>query len=142
MAEVLARLFFLTGDDTYRAHAEGVFRAFSAEGPERLVHAPGCLGAFELLHGAVQIVIVGDPGDSRTRALTEAALDVALAGRILVHLAPGTALPPGHPASGKDQLDGRATAYVCTGTRCGLPVTEAEALRAELSAKTAVGASP
>lgn len=67
---------------------------------------------------------------------------LALAGRILVHLAPGTALPPGHPASGKDQLDGRATAYVCRGTRCGLPVTEAEALRAALSAKTAGGASP
>ena len=139
MAEVLTRLFFLTGDDAYRARAEGVFRAFSAEGPERLVHAPTCLGAFELLQGAVQIVVVGDAEDPGTRALTEAALDVALAGRILVRLAPGADLPPAHPASGKNQLGGRATAYVCTGTRCGLPVIDPEALRAELSARAANG---
>lgn len=139
MAEVLARLFFITGNDAFRVRAEDVIRAFSAEGPERMVHAPICLGTFELLQGAVQIVVVGDAGDPEMRALTETALDVPLAGRILVRLAPGAVLPPAHPASGKDQLGGRATAYVCRGTRCGLPVIEPEALRAELSAMAANG---
>jgi uncharacterized protein len=45
---------------------------------------------------------------------------------------PGAALSRNHPAAGKDQVAGRATAYVCRGPACSLPITEAEALKEEL----------
>ena len=47
----------------------------------------------------------------------------SLPNRALDVIAPGTVLPEGHPARYKDQLDGKATAYVCRGTICSLPVT-------------------
>jgi uncharacterized protein YyaL (SSP411 family) len=47
-------------------------------------------------------------------------------------------LPDGHPATGKTQVadEGRdkATAYVCRGPVCSLPITNAAELVAELSA--------
>jgi uncharacterized protein YyaL (SSP411 family) len=41
-------------------------------------------------------------------------------------------LPAGHPAAGTASKDGRATAYVCRGSTCSLPLTDAGALRAAL----------
>ena len=43
-----------------------------------------------------------------------------------------TGLPEGHPAQGKGQIDGAATAYVCRNMACGLPLTDAAGLRAAL----------
>ena len=47
-------------------------------------------------------------------------------------LPPGTSMPAGHPAAGKTQRDGKATAYLCVGPTCSLPVSDAAALRALL----------
>ena len=44
----------------------------------------------------------------------------------------GAALPEGHPAAGKTVVDGEATAYVCVGTSCSLPITTPEGLRTVL----------
>ena len=43
-------------------------------------------------------------------------------------LAPGAALPEGHPAAGKTMQGGRPTAYVCKGPVCGLPIAEPDVL--------------
>ena len=40
-------------------------------------------------------------------------------------IAPGTSMPAGHPAAGKTQRDGKATAYLCVGPTCSLPVSDA-----------------
>jgi uncharacterized protein YyaL (SSP411 family) len=40
----------------------------------------------------------------------------------------GSPLPAGHPAAGKTLVAGKATAYVCTGQSCSLPVHTAEEL--------------
>ena len=49
----------------------------------------------------------------------------------------GGALPANHPAAGKEMvaIDGspRATTYVCVGQTCGLPLVDADALRAYLA---------
>jgi len=42
-------------------------------------------------------------------------------------------LPTGHPAAGKTAVRGRATAYVCRGETCSLPVMDVEALVALLN---------
>jgi uncharacterized protein YyaL (SSP411 family) len=50
---------------------------------------------------------------------------------------PEAALPEAHPASGKIQQNGKATAYLCRNRSCGLPITEAKALDAALSTRLA-----
>jgi uncharacterized protein len=43
---------------------------------------------------------------------------------IVQFIAPQELLPAYHPATGKSQLNGRPTLYLCRGTRCAAPVTE------------------
>jgi len=89
---------------------------------------------YALLDGAVQVAIVGAPDDDATRALVRCVLDVPLPNRVLFQVTPRTALPQGHPASGKEAPGGIPTAYVCIGPTCGLPATTTEDLKAQLSA--------
>jgi uncharacterized protein YyaL (SSP411 family) len=77
----------------------------------------------ELLHAAQQIVIVGERAASETRELLAAVLGRSLPNRVLSIIAPGERLPDRHPAAGKTQTNGRATAYVCRGATCSLPIT-------------------
>jgi len=132
MAEVLARLFYITGEGRYRDRAENLFRAVAANEPGRMANQPSLLNAFELLEQAVQIVIIGERGDPATAALRRAVFDSGLAGRIIVQLEPGADLPDGHPAKGKSRVDGKPTVYVCRGPVCGLPVINGEELSAAL----------
>ena len=71
---------------------------------------------------------MGERGTAATAALIRAAYRVSLPDRVVSVVDPGTELPSSHPAHGKDAIDGRATAYVCVGTVCSLPVTEPAAL--------------
>lgn len=48
-------------------------------------------------------------------------------------IAPGDGLPDGHPATDKAQVDGKATAFVCRGPVCSLPITDKNALVDALS---------
>jgi uncharacterized protein YyaL (SSP411 family) len=131
MVEVLARLFHLTGLETYRQRAEESLRAFTAAAAH-LAHSPSLLMGFEMLERVVQIVIIGAPGDPQAEALRRCVFDTSVANRLLLSVAPGDDLPPGHPAAGKTQTDGKATAYVCVGPVCGLPASTPEALRERL----------
>jgi uncharacterized protein len=132
MVEVLARLFHLTGDDTYRQRADGTVNAFAGDVPKNFFPFGSLLNGNETLQRAIQIVILGTRGEAATEALLGAVNAVSLPTRVLVVIDPTTALPPTHPAAGKTQIDHRATAYVCRGPVCSLPITEAEALSAEL----------
>ncbi|MFI6817382.1 thioredoxin domain-containing protein [Nonomuraea sp. NPDC050328] len=76
--------------------------------------------------GPVEVAIVGDPADPRTRALQRAAL---LSGVPLV-LATGPGAVP--LLEGRTPVDGAPAAYVCRNFACRLPVTTPEDLRAEL----------
>ena len=85
-----------------------------------------------MLQRAVQIVILGARGAADTEALLRAVNGVSLPTRVLAVLEPGATLPPNHPAAGKQQISSRATAYVCRGPVCSLPLAEPAALAAEL----------
>ena len=132
MIEVLARLFHLTGKSEYRERAEAVLRAFSGAAAAHLAHLSSLLIGHEILERAVQVVILGEDEDPATQALLRRVFDTALPNRVLLRLKPGTALPEGHPAFGKTQVDGKPTAYVCVGATCGLPASDPESLRARL----------
>jgi len=131
---VLARLHYLTGRAAYRARAEALVAAFAGEIERNFFPLATLMCGAEFLAAAQQIVVIGPPDAAATRALVAAVHELSLPDRVLQTLAPGTALPEGHPAHGKDQVDGRPTAYVCRGATCSLPLTEPAALTEALAA--------
>lgn len=131
---VLARLWYLTGDDAYRQSADSLIAAFSGELSRNFFPLGTYINNAELLHRAVQVVIAGDPAAADFQALRAATLSVCEPNLILTPVADGTALPDGHPAAGKGPVDGRAAAYVCRDMRCSLPVTDPADLKRMLGA--------
>jgi uncharacterized protein len=134
MAEVYARLFHLTGDALWRSRAEAVLRAFT--NPEHISGMPGMLSAADILEEAATVVIAGDPADPRAATLTATALRSPDPAVMVLRAARLDALPAGHPALGKSPVGSAPAAYVCRRNVCGLPVTNADSLRAQLSART------
>jgi len=128
MAGVFTRLWLLTGEDVYRDQAEGIFAAFSPELTRNLFPLTSFLNAVDLFLQPLQIVIIGGRDDPEVQALLRALHDSSQPNRVLQVLAPGASLPESHPARGKAQADGGATAYVCIGTTCSLPLTDPAAL--------------
>jgi uncharacterized protein YyaL (SSP411 family) len=125
---VLARLFYLTGKDAYRDKAERIVRTFSGELQRNFFPLAALLNGNEPLQRGLQIVIRGTRGDEATEALLRAVNGASLPNRVLIVLPPGATLPANHPASGKEQVADRATAYVCEGPVCSLPLSDPAAL--------------
>ena len=76
MAEVLSRLFHLTGDEGWRARAGAALRAFSGQ-PDQLSGMPTMLAAGDLLEEGASVVVVG----ANSAALVAAALSAPRSGR-------------------------------------------------------------
>ncbi len=133
LAEALARLYFLTGNDSYRQSSENIITAFSGEAEKNIFPLAALLNAAEALLNTTQIVIIGKRDNAATQQLVTAALAAFSPLHLLNVLPPGAPLPEGHPASGKDQINDAATAYVCVGTVCSLPITTPAALKKTLS---------
>jgi len=127
MAEILARLFHLTGDEAYRSAAAGVLNAFTGE-PEKLPTMATLLAAADLLADAITVVVAGDPSRELVAALCRTALTAPDPRIVLLRAANADALPASHPAHGKTAGGKGASAYVCRSGVCGLPVTDPEAL--------------
>ena len=141
MVGVLARLHHLTGESAYLERAEALVKAFSGELERNFSPLATLANSSELLRRAVQVVVCGARADAGTQALLDAVYAVSLPNRVLSMLAPGDALPAGHPAAGKGLHEGRPAAYVCVGPVCSLPVTEAAEVRAALDAAAAATAA-
>ncbi|MDA0661844.1 MAG: thioredoxin domain-containing protein [Proteobacteria bacterium] len=135
LTAVFARLYYLTGDKTYLDRAQGIVAAFSGELDRNVFPLSTLLNANDLMRNAVQIVIAGAPDAEDTQALRRAVTDVCLPNRILTVLPPNTELPATHPAHGKGQKAGTATAYVCQGMICSPPLTDAGDLRTDLATR-------
>jgi hypothetical protein len=128
LLQVLARLYHLTGDDRYRLRAESTLVAFAGTVRRGLLGYSTLLSGGETSSDGLQIVIVGAREAPDAAALLRVVHGASLPGRTLAVVAPGSALPPAHPAAGKTQIDGKATAYVCRGPVCSLPLVAPEAL--------------
>ncbi len=128
MLGVLARLHALTGNRAYAQRAEAILRAFAPEIGRNSFPYGTLLGSAETLFRPVQVAIIGDRGSAATAALLAACRSVSCPDRIVSVVGPGAVLPAGHPASGKAQVGGETTAYVCIGETCSLPVTDPAAL--------------
>ena len=138
LAGALARMFYLTGDGVYRDRSTRIIEAFSGELQNNAFGYGTLLRASGMLAGAVQVAIIGAPDAADTKKLLRSAYRGAAPERIISVIAPNGALPDGHPATGKtpvaDEGRDKATAYVCRGPVCSLPITNAAELVAELSA--------
>ena len=132
-AEVLARLWLVTGETRYRDRAEAAIAAFSGQINRNFFPLATLMNASELLQQGAQIVIAGEPGADDTRALHAAAIRAPAVARAVTAVPPGTELPAAHPAHGKGPVEGRAAAYVCVGQTCSPPVTDADGLRAAMA---------
>jgi uncharacterized protein YyaL (SSP411 family) len=130
MADALARLWLVTGEDRYRAAAAALVAAYAGGAAEQPWAHPWLLVTADMLERGVAVVIAGGEDAADTRALLAAAHAVPELG-VTVQRA-GDDLPPGHPAAGKGPVGGRAAAYVCRAGTCGLPVIGPGALRAAL----------
>ncbi len=124
MVEVLARLFYLTGKSSYRDRADALMGAFAGEIQRNFFPLASFLNASEFAQNALQIVIVGQRGEADTDALLITLRAHSLPDLVLSVIEPNEQLPESHPAAGKGQENGRATAYICKGTTCSLPLTD------------------
>jgi uncharacterized protein YyaL (SSP411 family) len=130
---VLAGLAILTGDEAYEQRGEAILETFSGEISRNFFPLATLLNHVEMLATPLQIVLVGELGNSAFDGLRRAVYSVSLPNRVVITLAPKDALPDGHPASGKGVVDGKPTAYVCEGRVCSLPITDPETLLESLA---------
>ncbi|HEY8482867.1 MAG TPA: thioredoxin domain-containing protein [Spirillospora sp.] len=121
----------LTASDRHRQAAEEALAPATvlADRHARFV-GWGLAVAEALASGPVEIAVIGDPDDERTRALHRTAL---------MSVAPGAAVSVGPPDAagvplleGRGLVDGSPAAYVCRGFVCRLPVTSTDGLVREL----------
>ena len=121
---VFARLWVLTGEATWHDKARRQVAAFAGELEGNFFPLMTLLNGYELLQSATELVIVGDPDDPATEALRRAVYDKSLPNKIVRRLAPGTPLPPSHPAAGKGLVGGKPALYVCRNMTCEAPITD------------------
>ena len=124
MVSVLAQLYFMTGKESYRTKADILVTAFSGELAENFFPLAALMNGIERLQCGQQLVIVGNRQDPQSQELLRGIFATCLPNRILTVISPEENLPENHPASGKTQKGGVATAYVCVGTVCSLPLTD------------------
>nr|MBC8242626.1 thioredoxin domain-containing protein [Alphaproteobacteria bacterium] len=123
MLEVLAQLYLITGDTDYRDRADDLITALAPKDPRALLNQPSIATGYETLSAAHQVVIATKSRtDEQAQALFNAAVHTAPPGTIISWAFPHTEMPTHHPAAGKTAIDGMATAYVCRGPVCGLPI--------------------
>ncbi|MDR3531211.1 MAG: glycoside hydrolase family 76 protein, partial [Rhodopila sp.] len=127
MAEVLARLFHLTGDPAWRVRADAVLTAFSGQA-DQLAGMPTLLAAADLLEEGACVVVVGEAADPDAAALVRAALRAPDPAVVVLRATDTSPLAADHPAYGKTAGPAGAAAYVCRRNVCGLPVMDASAL--------------
>ena len=132
MIKVLACLYYVTGEDQFRHKAEALIKAFSGMLSKDFFSVATFLNNIEFLERAIHIIIVGDPMAPETDDLKRCIFDRCIPNRLVTVVPVDTALPLSHPAVGKERIEGRSTAYICTGMTCSLPVIDSQELSNQL----------
>ncbi|MBT5616074.1 MAG: thioredoxin domain-containing protein [Flavobacteriales bacterium] len=124
MIQLLARLYYFSGQETRRKQAERTLLAIGAIAREPQIGISGLLNAAHFFGEAIQVVIIGNRENTKTQNLLMGLMARSIPEQVLEIVPPGTRLPKSHPAHYKKQIDGLPTAYVCRGTVCSLPATD------------------
>jgi uncharacterized protein YyaL (SSP411 family) len=114
MAANAASLFMLTGDASYRDHAERLLGHLATEGGRDIIGAASLQSAFDtLLRGRLAFVMgEGEAAEALLGAAVAEADPALLASRVRPD-----AIRKGHPAEGK-QPKGSAAMFLCDALRC------------------------
>jgi uncharacterized protein YyaL (SSP411 family) len=117
MAQVLARLYHITGNVAYRDRAQKTIEAFAMDVARDSFQLATLLDASVFLESAVHIAISGDPGDPAVSALTAVALRDDGADNIVTRV---------------DRSGAAGQASVCAAGICAAPVRDERSLREAL----------
>jgi uncharacterized protein len=133
LATCLVRLAALTGEGRYRDAAERAVAPLVGLAVRHPTASAQWLLAFGLAAVPIdEVAVVGDPEGADTRALLAAATPGHRPWQVLaVSPDPGASRVP--LMADRTRVDGRATAYVCRSFACQRPVTDGEALAAQLA---------
>ena len=140
-ALLLDRLATLADKPDYRAKAETILGLLAGKAADYgMFAATYGLALANHLRAPVEVVIVGDPLDARTRGLLQTAHATPRAGKSVLSFSAAqvtsAALPKGLQATLPNlPMDGEPVALVCQGTSCQPPIKSPEAL-----AKALIGA--
>ena len=128
----LLRLYAHTGEADYLQRAERVLRLYRQHMEQQPFGYASLLSVCaDYLHKPQEIVLIGAPGAPDTQAMLTALHRTYVPHKTLVLIDPQraeaalAALPLLRDVlTGKTQVDGKATAYVCHDFTCSLPVTD------------------
>ena len=131
-AEVFARLFYLTGEQSHAARAEDTITAFAGEILHNIFPLAGLIGANDFLRAALQIVVMGARGEAATNTALAVIYSVNLPNRVVQMIGGEAAkgsesLGRNHPAKGKTGAAG--TVFICRGQQCSLPLEGPDEIR-------------
>ena len=134
-ADLLTRLALLTDDRRYSEAAEGITTALGAIAGQHPTSFGRLLCALDFAIGRPREIAIIGPADSEaTRALKRAVFGRFLPNRVVAG-SDGSSTAAKIPLLQDRVLrDGQPTAYVCEGYVCQAPVSDPEALTAQLNA--------
>jgi uncharacterized protein YyaL (SSP411 family) len=134
-ADGLLRLAALTGDADAARRAEHWLSTLAPVVGEHPTAFAFLLEALQrVVRPSLEVAIVGEEGPTRD-ALVDVLRTRVLPAAVQVAAAPGTGAELTPLLAERTAVDGRAAAYVCERFACRLPVTDPDALRAELDAR-------
>ncbi len=144
-ADVLLRLNIFMDEPDFGRKATSSLRSvreYMARVPEGFGHWLGALDFY--LASPKEIAVVGPVEDSATRALLDTVHGRYLPNKVVMGLDPDAdGFEQDLPLlEDKEMLAGMPTAYVCQNYACQLPVTEPDALAAQLDPSTDTGMGP
>ena len=124
IAQNLIRLAAFTGDHAFREKADRLIEGVLAQGGDNLFAHVALLNAIDMRLNTAEIVVTGEGAG----ALLDAALALPHLNRAVLRATSADALPASHPAQEKIKASSGASAFICVGQTCSLPVTTPEAL--------------
>lgn len=134
--QTMLRLHALTGSPADLTRAERVLRLFRDQMEQNPFGFGNLLCVLDwYVETPYEIVIVGDRSGADTRALLRAVHQEFVPNKVVLVAGPqglGELPAVGDLLAGKEQVDGRATAYVCHQFTCSAPVTDPAALQTML----------
>jgi uncharacterized protein len=136
-AETLLRLSEFTGEHRYRERAEHAIAGLAQVMGQHPTAFGHWLNALDFSLGPTkEVALAGLPDGEDTQALVHTIFSRFLPNKVVALREPGAAGERAAQAipllADRPQLQGKATAYVCQNFTCQLPVTEPEALAAQL----------
>jgi uncharacterized protein len=132
-ANGLLRLAALTGESRWQEAGEMAVKAVGPAMGEHPTAFAELLGALErLVTPPVEIAVVGDPSDPATTALTAEVRRRFLPRAVSVTAPPGTGADLTPLLADRPLVGGKPTAYVCRHFACQTPVTDPDALAAQI----------